>query len=288
MKTLKNIFTLVLFIATLQVTHAQQKIELENSTLWKVEHPELKQPSYILGTLHMMCASDFKIPEKVKKAIGEVDALVLEINMSDPEEMKAMQGSMTNQKKVSEELSAAQFGQLDTLLQRVVGVPLANLDSYGLSMLSSILMMKMLPCTDIKSYEAELTQIAQNREIPIYSLETINEQLSIVKKAYPTASSYQQIMLFDSYKRDFNNAIIAYNKEELTEAVGYLTKPQYMDENATILMQVKRNKNWVEQMPEMMQQQSNLFAVGAAHLTDDYGIIHLLRQKGYIVSPILN
>jgi uncharacterized protein YbaP (TraB family) len=38
----------------------------------------------------------------------------------------------------------------------------------------------------------------------------------------------------------------------------------------------------------MMQQRSNLFAVGAAHLTDDFGIIHLLREKGYTVTPVFN
>ena len=61
-----------------------------------------------------------------------------------------------------------------------------------------------------------------------------------------------------------------------------------MDENATNLMQVKRNKNWLEKMPQMMKEKSNLFAVGTAHLTNEYGIINLLRQKGYTVTPVFN
>lgn len=287
MKHLKSIIAIILFI-TITFSVQAQEIILENSNLWKVEHPDLEKPSFIFGTLHMMCADDFEMPEKVLQAVASVDALVLEIDWSDPEEMKSMQASMTGNQKISEELSAAQFNNLDTLVQKILGTPLANLDAHGLAMVNMMLITKMLPCAEMKSFEAELIQIAKTEQMPIYGLETVNEQFAIVKEAYPTASSYQQMMLFDAYKKDFNNAIIAYNKEEINIATGYLTKPEYMDANATALMQVNRNKNWVEQMPQLMQEKSNLFAVGAAHLTNDFGIIHLLRQKGYTVSPVFN
>lgn len=55
----------VVFALTFNSSQAQEKIDLENSVLWKVEHEELEKPSYILGTLHLMCEEDFKIPEKV-------------------------------------------------------------------------------------------------------------------------------------------------------------------------------------------------------------------------------
>ncbi len=288
MKILKSILVAVLFSCTTQFAGAQTAVQLENSLLWKVEHADLEKPSYIFGTLHMMCIDDFKMPEKLINTIAEVEALVLEINMADPEEMKSMEASIANSKKISEELNAVQFSQLDTLVQRVVGTPLVNLDSYGLSMLNSILIMKMLPCTEIKSFELELTQIANSEKIPIYNLETVAEQLAMMQLAFPTESAYEQMMLHDAYKVDFQKAIISYKKEELTEAVSYLTKTEYMDENAVTLIQVDRNKKWVEKMSPMMQERSNLFAVGAAHLTNDFGVIHLLREKGYTVTPVFN
>ena len=288
MKTLKRIFTIILFVTTLQLAQAQHNIVLENSTLWKVEHTDLEKPSYIFGTMHMMCPSDFKLSEKLVKAMNEVDALVLEINMSDPDEIKAMQTSMAATKKISEELDTEQYQKLDTLVRQVMGMPVANLDAYGLSMLNMIMMTKMLPCKEIKSYEAELMQMAQTKLMPIYSLETVAEQIEIVKKSYPTDFALEQIMLYDAYKKDFEASIISYKREALMETVANLTKPEYMDENATLHMQVLRNKNWVQQMPEMMEEGSNLFAVGAAHLTDEFGLIHLLREKGYTVSPVLN
>jgi len=282
-KFITAIFTIVLFINSSQ---AQEKIKLENSVLWKVEHVDFKEPSYLFGTLHIICENDFKIPKKVSEALQNVDALVLEVNLSDPKEMQELQESMSNPKKISDEISGEKYNELNELVTNVTGVDLKNYDSYGLSVLNSILISKMLPCTAFKSIENEITLLANKSEKPIFSLEKATEQIEILKNAYPTEFALEQIMLFDSYKKDFNDAILFYNKEEITKTVNLITKEQYMDENATKLMQIDRNKNWVKKMPAMMKERSNLFAIGAGHLTNEYGIIHLLREKGYTVTPV--
>lgn len=286
MKHLKTIIAVVLFAATFNFSSAQKKAKLENSTLWKIEHSDLKQPSYLLGTLHIMCATDFAIPKKVTETLDKVDALVLEVNISDPQEIKLMQESMSQSKKISEELSPKQFQELDQLVTKVMGAPLVNFDSYGLSILQFLMMSKMLPCTDFKYYEMELLASATKGKKEIFSLEKAADQIETMRKAYPTAFALDQLMLFDSYKKDFNEAIQTYKKEDIASTVDLITKDRYMDENATKYMQIDRNKNWLEKMPQMMKERSNLFAVGAAHLTEDYGLIHLLRQKGYTVTPV--
>ena len=288
MKHQKLVATVVGLLLTFNLSQAQNKIELENSVLWKVEHVDLKEPSYILGTLHIMCEEDFKIPEKVTHALNRVDALVLEVNLSDPKEIQSMQELMSNPKKISEEISKEQYDELDKLVIEVTGLPLSTFDAYGLSVLNAIMVSKMLPCTELKYFEMELISLAKKSQKPILSLEKASQQIEIMKEAYPAPFAFKQIMLFESYKKDFNDAISAYNNEEISTAVGLITKEVYMNENATNLMQVKRNEDWVEKMPAMMQERSNLFAFGVAHLTNDYGIIQLLRQKGYSVTPVIH
>lgn len=286
MKHLKSI--IAVFVLTLSFNFSLAQSKLENSTLWKIEHADLKQPSYLLGTLHLMCASDFAVPQKVTEALKNVDALVLEVNTADPQEMKLMQEAMGNAKKISEELSPKQFADLDQLVTKVIGAPLKTFDTYGLSILQFLMIGKMLPCTDLKYYEMELIASAQKDKKAIFSLEKAADQIVTMQKAYPTAFAFDQLMLFDSYKKDFNASIAAYKNEDITTSVNLITKDIYMDKNATKYMQIERNKNWVEKMPKMMTERSNLFAVGAAHLTDEYGLINLLRQKGYTVTPVLN
>lgn len=146
MKHLKSIITVLLIALSFNFSQAQEKVKLENSVLWKIEHPKLKKPSYILGTLHLMCEKDFNIPEKVLKTIEDVDALVLEVNLSDPEEIKTMQASMSNSKKISEELSQKQFKELDLLVQSVLKTPLITYNDYGISTLFSLMIYEMVPC----------------------------------------------------------------------------------------------------------------------------------------------
>lgn len=286
MKHLKSI--IAVFVWTLSSNFSLAQSKLENSTLWEIERADLKQPSYLLGTLHIMCASDFSIPKKVTETLKNVDALVLEVNTADPQETKLMQEAMGKSKKISEELSPKQYADLDELVTKVLGAPLKTFDAYGLSILQFLMIGKILPCTDLKYYDMELIASAQKDKKAIFSLEKAADQIATMNKAYPTEFAFDQLMLFDSYKKDFNASIAAYKKEDLTTSVNVITKDIYMDANATKYMQVDRNKNWVEKMPEMMKQRSNLFAVGAAHLTSDFGLIYLLRQKGYTVTPVLN
>lgn len=288
MSHLKSIIAVLVFTLIVSFSQAQDKIKLENSVLWKIEHSELKEPSYVLGTLHMMCKDDFEISKKISQTLQNVDALVLEVNLSDKEEIKSMQESMKNPKKISEELTKKQFEELDTFVTKIMGTSLTNFDTYGLSILNAIMIQKMLPCTEIKSLDNELMLLAAEKQKPIYSLEKVSEQMEMLKRAYPTEFALKQILLFESYKKDFSEAITAYKNEDIKTAVNLLTKDIYMNENATNLMQINRNKNWVEKMPQMMKERSNLFAVGTAHLTNKYGIIHLLRQIGYTVTPVFN
>jgi uncharacterized protein len=288
MNHLKSIIAVLVFTLIFSFSQAQDKIKLENSVLWKIEHSELKEPSYVLGTLHMMCKNDFEISKKITQTLQNVDALVLEVNLSDKEEMKLMQETMKNPKKISEELTKEQFEELDTLVTKIMGISLTNFDTHGLSILNAIMIQKMLPCTEIKSLDNELMLLAAEKQKPIYSLEKISEQMEILKQAYPTEFALKQILLFDSYKKDFIEAITAYKNEDIKTAVSLITKDIYMNENATNLMQINRNKNWVDKMPQMMKERSNLFAIGTAHLTNKHGVINLLRQIGYTVTPVFN
>lgn len=286
MKYLKSIIVCA-FIISFSMVSAQKNQTKENSVLWKIEHKDLEKPSYLLGTLHLMCAEDFKLTDKVVHVLEKTEALVLEVNMSDPEEMKAIQAMMGEQKKISEELSEKEFNELDKLVTSITQTPLKNFDSYGLTGVQFFLINKMLPCSDVKYMEMELQKVATKNGITIGALEKVAEQMNYVKKGFTTAFTYKQLMLFESYKKDFNAAIEAYVKEDIDTATDLITKEDYMDANAKKYVQIIRNKNWVAKMPKMMADNSNVFAVGTAHLVGEEGIIDLLREKGYTVSPVL-
>jgi len=77
-----------------------------------------------------------------------------------------------------------------------------------------------------------------------------------------------------------------YKNEDMIALSEMFSDTSYMDDNMREWLLVKRNNNWVEKMPKIMKEKSTFFAVGAAHLLGDIGILDLLRAEGYIVTPI--
>src|SRR5690606_30285608 len=48
----------------------------------------------------------------------------------------------------------------------------------------------------------------------------------------------------------------------------------------------QRNKNWVAELPKLIASQPTFIAVGAGHLAGTDGLLRLLRQQGYKITPI--
>ena len=125
---------------------------------------------------------------------------------------------------------------------------------------------------------------AKNKKVA--GLETLNGQVDFFAKAYPKDFLWQQIELYADYKISFQEMITSYKNEEISNLFDIVRDERFFNKNAEHWMLTVRNANWIEIMPDMMKKQSNLFAVGAAHLVGENGVITLLRTQGYKVTPV--
>jgi uncharacterized protein YbaP (TraB family) len=190
---------------------------------------------------------------------------------------------------LSKKLSSAQFNLLDSIITLKTGVSLKTMDQLTLIALSSFVISKTLPCTDIKSYEFEFLNLAKEQHKLIRALETVKQQADYFSRAFPDESLINQIANFDDYKSVFGELINAYKTEDLVK-LGEIMKDKRFgsNEESDKWMLEVRNANWAKQMPEMMKQKSSFFAVGSGHLPGKEGILELLKAQGYSVNPILN
>ncbi|MCH2196297.1 TraB/GumN family protein [Kordia sp.] len=282
---MQQLIILICFIVSSFVANAQNT-KLENSVLWKIEHKDLQKPSYLLGTVHILCKDDFTIPEKVTKAFNETERLVLEVDMSDTKALMAAQQKMMSGGKLTEELSKEQQTYLDNLLKKELNMSLKMINSYTLMTVYTLLIQQSYDCPLKKMYEVELTSLAKAQNKKVAGLETLDGQLDFFDKAYPKDFLWQQIELFDAYKTEMEEMVTSYKKEEIQKLYDGMNDERFFNENAAYWMLTVRNTNWSKIMPEMMKKKSNLFAVGAAHLAGKNGVIELLRKQGYTVTPV--
>ncbi|SMC70018.1 TraB/GumN family protein [Pedobacter africanus] len=284
-----NLFTAAL-CTTLLLTGAAkaQSKNNGNSLLWEVSGKGLAKPSYIFGTIHMMCPADFNIADKTKKAFGTAEELIMEVNFTDPAEMAELQKTMMSPVPLSKKLSPVQFRLLDSVLTLKTGASLKSMEQFSMTTISSFAIAKTLPCTEIKSYELEFASFAKTQNKPIGALETVKQQSEYFEKAFSDQVIIDQILSFDDYKAVFTEMIDAYKKEDLKRLYAVLNDKRFgnTDESNKWMLEV-RNTSWAKQMPVMMKNKSCFFAVGSGHLGGKGGILQLLKDQGYTLKPIL-
>jgi uncharacterized protein YbaP (TraB family) len=139
------------------------------------------------------------------------------------------------------------------------------------------------------SYERTLIQLAEENKLEIAGLETILEQLSFFDNL---ETSDQREMVMEcirnpkALKDETTMLQQLYLQQDIYELyqkivtdTGILAKQQH-----TFLD--NRNKSWIPKIQTIIANKSAFIAVGAAHLAGPNGLIQLLRNTGYTVSPI--
>ena len=141
----------------------------------------------------------------------------------------------------------------------------------------------------MKSYEMELMDLAKAQSKDIVGLETMDYQLSIFDSIPYEA---QAEMLVEAIKTESNDGaseidtlIYHYKKQDLNRLSELINANDDYSEYQDLLLN-NRNKNWIPVMEKFMQEQKMFFAVGAGHLVGDEGVLTLLEDRGFVVSPV--
>jgi uncharacterized protein YbaP (TraB family) len=289
MKHIVSTFTLIIILFVsffLGIVRAQQP-ELEKSLLWEINGNGLEKSSYLYGTIHIICEADLKITPKIQKAFDESSQLVLEVDMFKPDSVPVLLEFMKSDVPLSQKLSPEEYTALDSLMQLKAGTPLQVFDNFKLSMVMSFLWLKLLPCTEPKSYEMIFTAMAKGKQLPVGALEGIKEQFDLINKVYSDEKIITEMKRFDSVRIELNEMVENYKAEDINALFSQIMV-RLRDKNDIRWLLDERNNNWIIKMPEMMKQKSSFFAVGAGHLAGPTGVITLLRKQGYTVKPIMN
>ena len=278
-------FAILTITALCGFTGSAQSKPIDNSLLWEVSGNGLAKPSYLFGTMHMMCEKDFNISDKTKKAFEQTQKLVLELDLDDPKELEEMQKMVQSKIPLSKTLTPEEYEKLDRFLKHQVGVGAATFENFTLVSILSFVIVKALNCPP-KMFEMEFLQMASKKNMETLGLEKIQEQLTAFAQSYTNAELIGQLQYYDTAYLE--QMVKVYNTENLDDLYTLIADKRFMDDNARKTMLDSRNENWVRQMPGLMQKQSTFFAVGAAHLTGNSGLLALLTKAGYTLKPVMH
>ena len=154
--------------------------------------------------------------------------------------------------------------------------------------ISSQLMQGEMPKDMPDALDVYFYKLAKKQNKTTLGIEEISDQLSAIEEI----SINDQIkMLLDAIKdstkkeNDFENLISAYTGSNLDEMLK-LSNDTTLPANFNKAFLIDRNKKMAKNIAKYCKTQSTFNAIGAAHLGGKKGVVELLRQKGYTLTPI--
>ena len=292
---MKRFALLALLAATSFITSSWAQ---EKSLLWEINGPELKSPSFLYGTIHMIGKEDFFLTEETTAAFNRSEKVAFEIDLQEMSNVFTqfsllmdlfMESGQTLRKLLNDEDYAMVKAHFDDL-----GLPLMLLERIKPLFLSAFASGDVgqmgMASGDVVSYEMEFMEMARQQNKKIEGLETIKFQMSLFDSIPYKA---QAEMLVESIKAekgeggaDFQSLVEMYKSQDIEAMARSLDESGVSASPFEEMLLTNRNQNWIPIMSDMMKQKSCFFAVGAAHLGGPQGVVELLRKQGYTLRPL--
>ena len=275
---------------------AQNKNE-ENTLLWKVSGNGLEKPSYLYGTIHMLCSDDAVLSPNFIKAIRNCDEVYLEVDMDNLFEMLGVVGKMKmhGDTTLKDLLNEEDYKKVKAYFESKGSMmPFSMLETFKPMLAASTLEEGSLPCDNTTMMEQVIMREAKENSKKVRGLETMSYQAGILDSIPYKLQAEQLVSYIDNAgKGDKDDKMMeemfeAYKKQDLGKLEKMMVDSDIGMAGFTDILLYHRNQNWVKKLKTLMPEKALIIAVGAGHLPGDKGLINLLRKEGYRVTPVDN
>ena len=293
------LFSLLAIVGCAQKNNEKENkpVDVVSSLLWKIEGNGLEKPSYLFGTIHMICKDDAVLSANMKKVISECDEVYFEIDMDN---LFEMMGAMSKMKMIGDTtlkdlLNDSDYVKVKKYFEsKSTLLPFSVLETYKPILASSTLSQSAMPCDGATAMEQVIMAAAKENKKNIKGLETMAQQAGMLDSIPYKFQATELVKYIDSAATSssedkiMNEMFDAYRQQDLKKLEDLMVDTDAGLSGFTDILLYNRNATWVEKMKTLMKEKSLLFAVGAGHLPGEKGVINLLKKAGYTVTPVDN
>ena len=259
-----------------------------DSLIWKAEKND--KANYVYGTIHTQDQFATRFPHQIRLAIFQSNTYLMEIKLSH-ESNAVFQQAMFYDNGISLE------EKFDPVLINILGNQLAeygykNSDAKRIKPWAAFSTIGSPKPIRSPSLDQVLMNFAQSRGLEVIGIETMQE---LVDTLSSIPEQDQLIILADTV---CNRAeIIAKTKDlvdmhmrnDMLGIVKFNEQPhqdEALFERFMQTMVYDRNVRMVERVLPYFEQGKSVMAVGALHLPGEKGILSLLEQNGFTLTPL--
>jgi uncharacterized protein YbaP (TraB family) len=265
-----------------------------NTMLWEISGKQLAQPAYVFGTMHMLCAEDARLSAALKNLMPFLKQIYFEVDLDDMVQvfgsLKSM--AMQNGTTLKTLLPAADYEKVERYFSSHSALPFSMIQNYKPMLLAAMVEEAQMPCKETNGMEMSILSEANKYHLEINGLETMAFQAGLFDSIPYAEQATELLAAVESVKskhEQMDTLLLNYRTQDLEKlnvmmtAGGEGLEHKYLD-----LLLYARNKRWAGQFEAISKKGPLLIAVGAGHLPGENGLLALLRQKGYTVTPLKN
>ena len=258
--------------------------------LWKIEGGKVA-PSYLLGTIHSDDPRVLKLPAPVAKAMQDCRSLSLEVIPSVENQIIFAKSMRYTDGRTLEQVVGQVVYRRIVKAAKEYGIPEINLVVMKPWAVMLILSLPK-PSTGLV-LDFQLYQNAKKAGKRVYGLETIYEQVMI----FDSLKLPEQIHLLTETLNNFQKlpqiieqliqAYLARNLQQMLHiAEKYENAKHPINKKLRYALLDKRNRLMLRRMLPRLREGNACIAVGSLHLPGANGLLRLLKNKGYRVTPV--
>ena len=278
--------------------------ENSGALLWKIERNG-RPPSYLYGTVHLTDERVTKLSPAVEQALGEAKTIALEVSdISEKATSTVIAQSaplvmFTDGRRLDRLLTDAEYEAVKKIISRS-GLPSDLAALFKPWIVTMILSVSDCERTSVQQgarvLDMKIAEIGKARGLQVVGLETIPEQLQALASV-PEAQQLDMLrasLKFADRTNDLMETLVQlYLERKISAAMPFqiaLARQVGIADDAFAGFQQKllvdRNVKMRTAAEPLLEEGGVLIAIGALHLPGKQGLVALLREAGYAVSPI--
>jgi uncharacterized protein YbaP (TraB family) len=253
---------------------------------------------YMLGSIHLLSADAYPLPQPVQNAYADAERVVFETSldslMARQQEM-ALRGMYQGGKTLRSELPAEVYAQVQAAAPALAPLGLTmpvldRMEPWLVALMFQAVEWQKAGLTPEHGVDMHFSGRAKQDGKPVGGLEPVELQLSLfdgmpaeaqvaflkqsLEEAPETAEQMRQIVA--AWRAGDAARIDAIMNESLDESPALYAR-----------MLTDRNAAWVPQIEQLLRGGDDvLVVVGAAHLVGEQSVVKMLRDRGYTVEQL--
>ena len=265
----------------------------QNSILWEISGNGLTSSSYLMGTLKFIGEKEFYLPKEAISKMSMCKTFAIEDQVDHKAQLELNKAvHFPKGKSLATELSPEDYGRVQVFFQSEFKISRSKFDKDFAKLIPlalSINMTRMSLGEGVKFYDIELLTLAKKNKLETYSLEPIDREAAAIQ-AFPMKDQetalLHSIANFENQKSEYKKLEVAFLRGDLDKVFEYSLHPAENNPDFIDGFYTKRNLEWLPKITKMIGNKPSFIAVGVSHLEGEKGLLNLLKEKGYTLTPL--